>query len=85
MIRIRLMNRVPAMAASLALLTPVVAAGCGGEPEQTVDVTGLIEVDDWNEETGVTREEFEAAVAETLQERAPSNVKVIYNETDGSE
>lgn len=65
-------------AASLVAL----AAGCGGAemtaPVQTVDMSGLIEVDEWNEKLPVDKEEFEAAVAETLQERAPAGVRVVY-------
>ena len=68
------------LAAALALVT--LAAGCGGEaaaPVQTVDLSGLIEVDKLNEKLPVEKEQLEAAIAETLQERAPAGVQVVYN------
>ncbi|MEA2347419.1 MAG: hypothetical protein QOG62_1206, partial [Thermoleophilaceae bacterium] len=64
------------LAAALALAT--LAAGCGGEaaaPVQTVDLSGLIEVDQLNEKLPVEKEELQAAIAETLQERAPAGVR----------
>ncbi len=68
-----------AMATSLLGL----AAGCGGSetaaPVQTVDLSGLIEVDKLNEKLPVDKEQLEGAIAETLQERAPEGVRVVYN------
>ncbi|MEA2348653.1 MAG: hypothetical protein QOG62_2440 [Thermoleophilaceae bacterium] len=69
------------LAAALALLT--LAVGCGGgetaAPVQTVDLSGLIQVDKLNEKLPVEKQELEAAIAETLQERAPAGVRVVYN------
>jgi hypothetical protein len=68
------------LAAALALVT--LAMGCGGEaaaPVQTVDLSGLIEVDQLNEKLPVEKEELQAAIAETLQERAPAGVRIVYN------
>ena len=68
--------------AAVAISLVALAPGCGGEaaaPVQTVDLSGLIEVDKLNEKLPVEKEELEAAIAETLQERAPAGVQVVYN------
>lgn len=76
-----MMNK-PLTAATAGAALIVLIGGCGGEPAeqvQTVDLSGLISVDRWNKKLPVKQEQFEAALAQTLQTRAPSNVTVLYD------
>jgi hypothetical protein len=73
-----------ALVALLAL--GVGAGGCGADEEPTtIDLSGLITVEDLSDELPVTEEALQAAIARNIQERAPSDVEVVYSAGGGDE
>ncbi len=61
-----------------------VAAGCGGDDEgqTTLDLTGLVNVENLSDEIPVSEEALEAAIVRNIKERAPDDVKVVYRAGD---